>query len=188
MFKGRELAVLDPQDGSVFASYATTTTDFCNCATPAIGTDGTIFISHTGNDGSTGLRFDGTSLIAAWNVRDLGLLYNSGVPWGTNGLMVFNDSKRGVNDLRCLDLATGKALWESAEVNKGTAIRSSGHLIVLSTTGELQLCLPSDHGITVLSRAQVLDGKCWVLPVLSGQRLLCRSNAGEVVCVEVGMP
>jgi outer membrane protein assembly factor BamB len=186
MFKGRELAVLDPQDGKVIASYATTTNDFCNCATPAIGTDGTIFISHTGNDGSTGLRFDGTSLTAAWNVRDLGLLYNSGVPWGKNALMVFNDSKRGVNDLRCLDLTTGKALWESAEVAKGTAIFSDGHLLVLSTAGELQLCQPSDTGIKVLAHAPVLEGKCWVLPVLSRHRLLCRSNAGEVVCLELG--
>ena len=188
MFKGRELAVLNPQDGKVIASYATTTTDFCNCATPAIGTDGTIFISHTGNDGSTGLRFDGTSLTAAWNVRDLGLLYNSGVPWGKHALMIFNDSKRGVNDLRCLDLTTGKALWESAEVAKGTAISSDGHLLVLSTAGELQLCQPSDGGIQVLARASVLEGKCWVLPVLSRHHLLCRSNAGEVVCLELGKP
>jgi outer membrane protein assembly factor BamB len=185
MFKGRELAVLDPQDGKAIASYATTTNDFCNCATPAIGTDGTIFISHTGNDGSTGLRFDGTSLTAAWNVRDLGLLYNSGVPWGKNALMIFNDSKRGVNDLRCLDLTTGKALWESAEVAKGTAIFSDGHLLVLSTAGELQLCQPSDSGIKVLAHAQVLEGKCWVLPVLSRHHLLCRSNAGEVVCLKL---
>ncbi len=185
MFKGRELVVLNPQDGSEIASYATTTNDFCNCATPMIGSDGTIFISHTGNDGSTGLRFDGSTLAAVWNVLDLGLLYNSGVPWGKNALMVFNDSKRGVNDLRCLDLTTGKALWESAEVNKGTAIFSDEHLIVLSTAGELQLCQPSDSGIQVLARMPVLEGKCWVLPVLSRQRLLCRSNAGEVVCVKM---
>ncbi|MCB1277898.1 PQQ-binding-like beta-propeller repeat protein [Prosthecobacter sp.] len=188
MFKGRELAVLDPQDGSVIASYATTTTDFCNCATPMIGSDGTIFISHTGNDGSTGLRLEGTTLTVAWNVRDLGLLYNSGVPWGKNALMVFNDSKRGVNDLRCLDLTTGKALWESADVAKGTAILSDGHLVVLSTTGELQLCQPSESGITVMSRAQVLEGKCWVLPAISRRHLLCRSNAGEVVCLDLAKP
>jgi outer membrane protein assembly factor BamB len=185
MFKGRELAVLDPQNGETIASYATTTTDFCNCATPAVGSDGTIFISHTGNDGSTGLRFAGSTLEPAWNVRDLGLLYNSGVPWDSNALMVFNDSKRGVNDLRCLDLATGRALWESAEVAKGTAIFSDGHLIVLSTTGEVQLCRPSASGIAVVARAQVLEGKCWVLPALSQKRLLCRSNAGEVVCLDL---
>ncbi|MEZ5385092.1 MAG: PQQ-binding-like beta-propeller repeat protein [Prosthecobacter sp.] len=186
VFKGRELVLLDPADGSAIAAYATTTTDFCNCATPAIGSDGTVFISHTGSDGSTGLRFDGSALVAAWNIVDLGLLYNSGVPLGDNALVVFNDSKRGVNDLRCLDLASGRALWESAEVAKGTAILSDGHLIVLSTTGELQLCLPSKSGIQVLAKAQVLEGKCWVLPVLSGGHLLCRSNAGEVVCLKLG--
>jgi outer membrane protein assembly factor BamB len=188
MFKGRELAVLELQKGSAIASYATTTNDFCNCATPVVTSSGMIFISHTGNDGSTGLSFDGSTLNAAWNVRDLGLLYNSGVPWGTKALMVFNDTKRGVNDLRCLDLTTGKALWQSAEVAKGTAISSDGHLIVLSTTGELQLCQPSDTGIKVLSRVPVLENKCWVLPVLSRHRLLCRSNVGDVVCLDLRQP
>jgi outer membrane protein assembly factor BamB len=121
-------------------------------------------------------------------VRDLGLLYNSGVPWGTKALMVFNDSKRGVNDLRCLDLTTGKVLWQSAEVAKGTAISSDGHLIVLSTTGELQLCQPSDTGIKVLALAPVLESKCWVLPVLSRHLLLCRNNAGDVVCLDLRQP
>jgi len=188
MFKGRELVALDPKDGSVIASHPTTTNDFCNCATPMIGSDGTIFISHTGNDGSSGLRFDGTTFTVAWNVPDLGLLYNSGVPWGKNALMVFNDARRGVNDLRCINFATGKALWQSADVAKGTAILSGDRLIVLSTAGELQLCQPGDGGITVLSRAPVLSGKCWVLPVLSGKHLLCRNNAGEVVCLKTGAP
>ncbi len=188
VFKGRELAVLDPKDGSEIASYATTTTDFCNCATPAISDDGHIFISHTGGDGSTGLKFDGASLERVWNVRDLGLLYNSGVPWGKDALMVFNDSMRGTNDMRCLNLATGGVLWKSSEVDKGTAIFSDGHLIVLSTAGEVLLCRPSETGIKVLARAQVLDGKCWVLPVLSHHRLLCRSNVGDLVCLDLRQP
>ena len=188
LFKGRELVVLDPKDGTPVASYASTTNDFCNCATPAIIPDGYIFISHTGGDGSTGLRFDGSSLQPVWNVRDLGLLYNSGVPWGKDALMVFNDSMRGADDMRCLDLATGAVLWQSGEVEKGTAILSEGHLIVLSTKGTVQLCKPSEGGIKVLARAQVLDGKCWVLPVLSHHRLLCRSNAGDVVCLDLRQP
>jgi len=188
MFKGRELAVLDPKDGSAIASYATRTTDFCNCATPAFTPDGNIFISHTGADGSTGLKFDGASLTRTWNVRDLGMLYNSGVPLGKNALMVFNDSMRGVDDMRCLDLETGNALWQSGDVEKGTAIFSDGHLIVLSTKGAVLLCKPSPTGIKVLVRAKVLDGKCWVLPVLSHQRLLCRSNDGDLVCLDLRRP
>jgi outer membrane protein assembly factor BamB len=188
LYKGRELAVLDPGDGRAIASYETTTTDFCNCATPAVAPDGYLFISHTGGDGSTGLKWEDNRLAKVWNIRDLGLLYNSGVPWGKKGLMVFNDSVRGANDLRCLELVSGGLLWKSDEVNKGTAILSDGHLIVLSTQGEVQLCKPSEGGISVLARAQVLEGKCWVLPVLSHQRLLCRSNAGDVVCLDLRQP
>ncbi len=188
MFKGRELAVLDPKDGSAVASYATRTADFCNCATPAVTADGHIFISHTGADGSTGLKFNGASLTRKWNVRDLGMLYNSGVPLGKNALMVFNDSVRGVDDMRCLDLETGNALWQSGNVEKGTALFSDGHLIVLSTKGAILLCNPSQAGIKVLARAQILSGKCWVLPVLSHRRLLCRSNDGDVVCLDLSHP
>ena len=188
LFKGRELAVMDPQNGETIASYATTTNDFCNCATPFVTAEGNIFISHTGGDGSTGLKFDGASLARIWNIRDLGLLYNSGVPLGKDLLMVFNDSRRGLNDLRCLNLGTGEPLWQSDEIEKGTAILSDGHLIVLSTQGDVLLCKPSESGIRMLARAHVLDGKCWVLPVLSHHRLLCRSNAGDVVCLDLRQP
>jgi len=40
----------------------------------------------------------------------------------------------------------------------------------------------------VLARAPVLENKCWVLPVLSRHRLLCRSNAGDVVCLDLRQP
>ena len=102
--------------------------------------------------------------------------------------MVFNDSMRGANDMRCLDLGTGKALWQSSEVDKGTAILSDGHLIVLSTKGAVLLCKPSPTGIKVLVRAQVLDGRCWVLPALSHHSLLCRSNDGDIVCLDLRRP
>ena len=72
--------------------------------------------------------------------------------------------------------------WARVEVQ----VPEDGHLLVLSTAGELQLCQPSDSGIQVLARTPVLEGKCWVLPVLSRHHLLCRSNAGEVVCLKLG--
>ena len=184
-FKGQALEILDPQDGKERAHYDTTTNDFCNTATPALTNGGHLLISHTGSDGATGLEYNGAEITKSWNLRDLGMLFNSGVPWGNHGLIVFNDQMRGVNDLRCLDVVTGQSLWQSSEIDKGEAILSDGHLLVLSAKGELFLAKPSDAGITVLSRAQVLGGKCWALPVISHYRILCRSNAGAVVCLDV---
>lgn len=185
VFKGQALVILDPSNGKEHARYATTTNDFCNTATPALTAGGHLLISHTGSDGATGLMYNGSEITQSWNLRDLGMLFNSGVPWGKQDLIVFNDQVRGANDLRCIDVPTGKAVWHSTEIDKGEAILSDGYLLVLSAKGELFLAKPSNSGISVLSRAQVLGGKCWALPVISHHRILCRSNAGAMVCLDV---
>jgi outer membrane protein assembly factor BamB len=183
LFKGEALVLLNPETGEEIASHATTTRDFSNCATPFVQGNG-VFISHTGAEGSSVLDFDSKSLKPRWTERDLGLLFNSGVPW-QGKLMVFNDQKRGVKDLRCLDLSTGKSVWICDEIEKGTAILSDGHLIVLTNAGELVLSKPTAEKLEIISRVQVLPGKGYVLPVLSHGRLLCKNNAGDVVCLDV---
>ncbi|WP_206026088.1 PQQ-binding-like beta-propeller repeat protein [Roseimicrobium sp. ORNL1] len=183
LFKGDSFRLLKPEDGEELARYETVTRDFCNCATPHVNDD-VIFISHTGSDGSSLLKFAGGKLTPQWNDRDLGLLFNSGVPW-EGKLIVFNDQKRGVKELRCLDMKSGETAWVSGEIDKGTAILSDGHLVILTSVGELVLARPLADKLEVLSRVQVLPAKTYVLPVLSHGRLLCKNNAGEVVCLDV---
>lgn len=183
LYKGEALVVLEPITGKELARHATTTRDFSNCATPFVAGN-TIFISHTGAEGSTGLEFKNNTLTPTWNERDLGLLFNSGVPWQKH-LIVFNDQKRGAKDLRCVDMATGRAKWICEEIDKGTAILRDDHLIILTSTGELVLAKPLPDKLDVLQRAQVLPGKGYVLPVLSQGRLLCKNNAGDVVSLDV---
>jgi len=64
LYKGEALVALDPKDGTELARYATTTTDFCNTATPPISKSGVLFISHTGEICPSGFLE-----IAAGNVR-----------------------------------------------------------------------------------------------------------------------
>ena len=183
VFKGEALTVLDALSGAELARHETVTRDFCNCATPYVQ-GSMVFISHTGSDGSSVLSSDRGKLTPLWNDRNLGMLFNSGVPW-QDKLIVFNDQKRGAKDLRCLDLKTGQAAWTCEEIDKGTAILSDGHLIILTSAGELVLAKPLSEKLEVLSRVQVLPAKTYVLPVLSHGRLLCKNNAGDVVCLDV---
>ena len=100
--------------------------------------------------------------------------------------MVFNDSKRGVNDLRLMDLATGQTRWETAEIDKGTGILAdNGHALFLTGKGEVVLARVLADKLDVLSRAQVLGGKTYIQPVLAHGRLLCRNNEGSVVCLDL---
>lgn len=183
LFKGDSFRLLKLDNGEEIARHETVTRDFCNCANPHVKDD-MVFISHTGADGSTLLKFADGKLTSQWNDRNLGLLFNSGVPWDGK-LIVFNDQKRGVKELRCLDMKTGETAWVSDEIDKGTAILSDGHLLILTSVGELILAKPQPDRLEVMSRVQVLPAKTYVLPVLSQGRLLCKNNAGEVVCLDL---
>ena len=183
-FKGQGLELRDAADGKLLARHAMETRDFCNCATPVIWKD-TIFLSHTGGEGSRALRWDGDTLTESWNERNLGLLFHSGVPV-QGRLLAFNDNVRGANDLRLMDIATGKIVWQDTTIEKGTAlVTDDGHALLLTNKGELVLAKILEDRLEVLQRVQVLPAKCWVQPVLAHRRLICKNNEGAVVCLDL---
>lgn len=184
LFKGEALELRAAADGKLIARHATQTRDFCNCATPARSGD-LFFISHTGNMGARVLTWKGEDLSELWTDPNIGLLFQSGLPW-KNNLLVFNDQQRGVNDLRLLDLTTGKALWKTAELDKGSGlICDDGHALFLTAKGELALAQISAEKLEIQQRVQVLGGKCWAQPVLSHRHILCRNNEGSMVCLDL---
>ena len=184
LFKGEALELRAAADGKLLARHAMETRDFCNCATPLRSGD-VFFISHTGSMGSVGLKWDGKALTEAWSERRVGLLFQSGLPW-QGKLLVFNDSKRGVNDLRLMDLSTGQTRWETAEIDKGSGILADdGHALFLTGKGEIVLAQVLTEKLEILSRAQVLGGKSYIQPVLAHRRLLCRNNDGSAVCLDL---
>jgi hypothetical protein len=184
LFKGEALELRAIADGKLLARHATETRDFCNCATP-VRHDDLFFISHTGTMGSRVLAWDETALTELWSEREVGLLFQSGVPVQGH-VLAFNDAKRGVNDLRLIDLATGLSRWQTAEIDKGSAmVCDDGHTLILTSKGELVLAKLLADKIDILSRVQVLGGKSYVQPVLAHGRILCRNNDGSVVCLDV---
>lgn len=185
LFKGQGLELRAAADGELISRHATETRDFCNCATPVLSGD-TLFISHTGNMGARALKADELALTELWSDRDIGLLFHSGLPVGANKLLVFNDQVRGANDLRLLDLSTGTTLWKNTDIDKGTGlITADGHALLLTSKGELVLAQVHADKLDIQHRAQVLSGKCWVQPVLSHRRLLCKNNEGSTVCLDL---
>jgi hypothetical protein len=115
----------------------------------------------------------------------LGLLFHSGVRV-QDRLLVFNDGMRGANELRLMDLATGKTLWTDTTVERGTAlVTDDGHALLLTNKGELVLAKILDDKLDALERVQVLPAKCWVQPALAHGRLICKNNDGAVVCLDL---
>jgi outer membrane protein assembly factor BamB len=97
---------------------------------------------------------------------------------------MFQFKEYGNGPIKCVDAATGQVKWEKEGFGPGHVILAGGTLVALSDAGELVLIDPKPDGYHELARADVLDGKCWTTPVLSGGRIFARSTK-EAVCVEV---
>src|SRR6185503_5769689 len=58
--------------------------------------------------------------------------------------------------LRCVELATGKVMWEQQKSGSGTIVRFADNLVILSETGELQLAKASPKEFRIKSRFQAV--------------------------------
>jgi len=98
------------------------------------------------------------------------------------GMFGFKDYADG--PVKCIDMATGKIMWEKEGFGPGNIILSGDTLIALGDAGQLVLIDTNVREYTELARAKVIDGKCWSTPVLSNGRIYLRSTT-EGVCIDM---
>jgi outer membrane protein assembly factor BamB len=97
---------------------------------------------------------------------------------------MFQFKEYGNGPIKCVDIRTGDVKWEKEGFGPGHVILAGDKVLALSDEGNLVLIEANSTGYKELARADVLDGKCWTTPVLSGGRVFARSTK-EAVCVEV---
>ena len=98
---------------------------------------------------------------------------------------MFQFKEYGSGPVKCVDIRTGKVLWEQAGFGPGQVIRVKGGILALGDAGQLVLMEATPSGYHELARAQVLEGKCWTTPALSNGRVYARSTK-EAVCLDFG--
>ena len=98
---------------------------------------------------------------------------------------MFQFKEYGSGPVKCVDIRTGKVLWEQAGFGPGQVVRVNGGILALGDAGQLVLIEPTPSGYHELARAQVLDGKCWTTPAVSNGRVYARSTK-EAVCLDFG--
>jgi hypothetical protein len=77
--------------------------------------------------------------------------------------------------------------WSKPLPAIASLIAAGKKIILLTGSGELMTVTASPGKCDVLSRVQVLGGRCWTPPVLSDARLYCRNAQGLLVCLDVGV-
>ena len=97
---------------------------------------------------------------------------------------MFQFKEYGSGPMKCVEAATGKVMWEQAGFGPGNVTMTDGHLIALTDSGQLVVIKVTPKAYTEISRARILDGKCWSTPAFSNGRIYVRSTK-EGTCLDV---
>jgi outer membrane protein assembly factor BamB len=97
---------------------------------------------------------------------------------------MFSFREYGTGPLKCVELATGNVRWEQPGFGPGNVILAGNRLVALADDGHLAIIHATPVAYTELARAEILDGKCWSTPIVSGGRIYARSTT-EAVCLDV---
>jgi outer membrane protein assembly factor BamB len=182
---GRSYVCVEPNSGLELWRQRWLTTFGCNAA-DAIVADDHVFLSSGYNRGSTLLKVGAGEVESVWKHKEFqNQLVTSvlvdGFLYGASG-----DVASGA-ELVCMEMMTGEVRWRENSIGVGSLAAAGDRLIVLSDSGELVIVRATPEHFTLLARHQVLDDKCWTVPVLSNGRIYCRSASGKLVCIDVRM-
>ena len=178
IFTRQSLLAVKAANGQEVWSYPWKTEYDVNAADPIVAGD-RVFISSGYNHGGSLLKISGTTPEKVWENKNMRNHFDSCVLW--QGYLYGPDD----DGLRCLAFDTGDLKWTDGGFGKGSLMVADGKLVGLSEKGELIIAEPTPTAFKPISRAKVLTGKCWTMPVLSNGHIYCRNAVGDVVCLDV---
>lgn len=178
MLSGHDIVTARISDGKVFQRTLWRTTWDQNA--PDVLVSGGKMLVATGHGvGCALFKISTNSLEPLWRVKSLRTELSTPVLWNKH---VYGFDR---NQLVCLDWETGAVNWTADEARQGSLIVADRKLIVLQEDGLLLVADASPDAFKLQAKAQVLDGRCWSVPVLSNGKLLIRNAMGAVVCLDL---
>jgi outer membrane protein assembly factor BamB len=121
---------------------------------------------------------DERSLACHWNTP----IHVDGYMYGCSGRHE-NEAK-----LRCVELATGKVMWQEPNLSRSSLTLIDGHFFCLTETGVLLLLKVNPKKYEVVAKwITDLDNPCWAAPVVSNGLLYIRGK-DRLMAVELIPP
>jgi outer membrane protein assembly factor BamB len=178
------LVILDAQTGKTVAFQDWRTSFRTNSTTPII-IGNKIFISTGYQRGCALFEFTGNVLKQIYTNKNLSNHMNNSVVLG-DFVYGFDGNTHGrvPKQIVCMRLADGAVQWRKEGYLCGSLMAVQNQLLILGEKGKLALGPASPKGFTPTAEAQILQGRCWTVPVLSNGRIYARNAAGTLVCVD----
>lgn len=186
------LVILDAENGGTLAFERWETSFDTNATTPILH-DTSLFISTGYDRGCALFQFDGQSLTKRYENQQMSNHMNNSVLIGGHLFGFDGTAHRGrPTEFVCMEVESGRERWRvapDAGLGCGSLIATAdGTLIILTERGELVTAAANPEGFVPAVRAQVLGGRCWTSPVLSGGLVYCRNSRGDLVAVGKSAP
>jgi outer membrane protein assembly factor BamB len=189
---GKGLLSLSPADGQLFWKFPLVDFLLESSTTPV--KVGGVLVASSITYGSVGLKLqskDGKPEVKQlWKNDQLTCYFSTPVAVGLDYLYMVTGAnplkfKTGAT-LRCVEVKTGKELWQKPNVGQYHAalIRTGNDkLLMLEDNGSLVLLDPNPKEYRELARAKIC-GPTWAHPALSNGRLYVRDEK-ELICLEL---
>jgi outer membrane protein assembly factor BamB len=156
-----------------------------NSTTPIVH-ENTIFVSTAYDVGCILLRLNGDKLEEVYANREMRNHFNNSILFEGNLYGFDGNSNLGRTvHLKCMNHQTGEIRWKHRGLGCGSLMIADGKLLLLSEDGRLVVAEANPDGFKQLAESQILEGRCWTVPVLLDGRVYARNAAGKLVCVEL---
>ena len=186
VFTYGEVSGLNPRTGALEWTVAHASDQGVNVATPVWGSDHLLFVSSAYNGGSRVLRLSrrqGTvNVEEVWANRRVRVHFGNAVRLGNR--IYASNGDFGAAPFAAIDVATGDMVWRDRSVTRATLIGVGDKLLILDEDGVLVLATPTDTGLTVHAKANVLGARAWTAPTLSGTTLFVR-DLKQIVALDL---
>ena len=186
-FMWGEVVGVDPINGNLLWSHPHPVEHGLNTTTPVWGSDKLLFVSSGYDGGSRVIKLsrngDKTTTEELWAHRLMRVHFTNAIRVGD---VVYGSSGDfGPAPFTAIDVRTGKVLWRNRTFPRASFIFADGRFIILDEDGQLLLATATSEGLTVTSKAQLLNGQSWTVPSLAGTRLYLRDRK-NVMAVDLG--
>lgn len=97
---------------------------------------------------------------------------------------MFSFKQFGTGPMKCVELATGKLMWERPGFGPGNVLLVNDKILALADDGQLVVVEALPAAYKEIARFKAVTGKCWSTPALSDGRIYIRSTK-EGACLDV---
>jgi outer membrane protein assembly factor BamB len=171
------LVAIDPANGNVLYQFRwrARMAASVNAATPIVVND-QIFLSSSYGTGAVLLKVANNAVTPVWSGDESMSNHYSTSVLKDGYLYGFDGRQEFGQTLRCVELATGKVMWNVDGFGAGSLLIAGDTLVITRESGELALAPASPKAFRFSARAQLLKGVVRAYPALANGRYYVRNE------------